>query len=275
MFVGLAEAAEIMGDNKKKISVYHKRGKFPKAIQELSSGPIWTRDQIEHYKMYNDANVTVYYNDGEHIWKLNFNEPRELFNKTIKEFMADLYASRKKMSYTLLYKDQVDHLKSSMSDPLLVRILNLSVVAAHYNYGLLSDDEYTSYLKSLGSAPPTLGSIPPTIAPEKQEYEIIEYQRFLTGKDLNSKDIKALGKVLTEFGVNDLMIELRQKRVSLAEIEEEIEELAPESQKTEILKKLPTSPTFLLVRMFVTINANEAINLRTALRQRNMDAIQN
>lgn len=171
MFVGLAEAAEIMGKDKKKISVYRKRGKFPNAVQELASGPIWTREQIVHFKAYKDANMIVYYNDGDQIWKLHFNKPRELFDKTINEFMEMLQFARDKMSYTMLHKIQVEHLKSSMKDPKFVRILNPGVVAAHFNFGLLSEHEYNSYLQCLETAPPTLGSLPPTIEAENGNTE--------------------------------------------------------------------------------------------------------
>ena len=48
--VGYAEAAEILGWDKRRIGVYMKRGKFPEPIQQLASGPIWTRKQIEDYR---------------------------------------------------------------------------------------------------------------------------------------------------------------------------------------------------------------------------------
>jgi hypothetical protein len=48
--VGVAEAAEILGWDKRKIATYISRGVFPDPVQRLASGPIWTRKQIEDYK---------------------------------------------------------------------------------------------------------------------------------------------------------------------------------------------------------------------------------
>lgn len=156
MFVGLAEAAEIMAESKNKISVYRGRNKFPKPIQELASGPIWIRDQIVHFKACKETNLTIYYNDGNQLWKLHFNEPKELFDKTIDEFMQELYESEKATSYTVLHKEQIAHLKEAMKNPNLVRHINQGSVAAHFNYGLISDTEYKDYLDLLKTAPPTL-----------------------------------------------------------------------------------------------------------------------
>lgn len=49
-YIGLAEAAEILGWDKRKVSTYIKRGKFPEPVVRLKSGPIWERRQIEEYK---------------------------------------------------------------------------------------------------------------------------------------------------------------------------------------------------------------------------------
>jgi hypothetical protein len=48
--VGVQEAAEIMGWDKRKLSTYMARGTFPEPIQRLASGSIWTRQQILDYK---------------------------------------------------------------------------------------------------------------------------------------------------------------------------------------------------------------------------------
>jgi len=48
--VGLAEVAEILGWDRRKVATYIKRGNLPEPIQRLRSGPIWTRKQIEEYQ---------------------------------------------------------------------------------------------------------------------------------------------------------------------------------------------------------------------------------
>lgn len=96
MLVGLIEAAEIMGEDIQTIKKLYKHGKFPKAIEEHDRGPAWTREQIEHYKKVQGSNMTVYYHDGRQMWKLKINAPRELFDKTLNEFVDELCTARKK-----------------------------------------------------------------------------------------------------------------------------------------------------------------------------------
>lgn len=48
--VGVSEAAEILGWDKRRVSTYINRGVFPEPIQRLASGPIWTKKQIEDYR---------------------------------------------------------------------------------------------------------------------------------------------------------------------------------------------------------------------------------
>ncbi|WP_019156850.1 hypothetical protein [Robertmurraya massiliosenegalensis] len=48
--VGLAEAAEMLGWDKRRVNTYVSRGTFPEPIRKLASGPIWTYKQIEDYK---------------------------------------------------------------------------------------------------------------------------------------------------------------------------------------------------------------------------------
>lgn len=47
---GYAEAAEMLGWDKRKLGVYLKRGSFPEPVLRLASGPIWLVEQIENYK---------------------------------------------------------------------------------------------------------------------------------------------------------------------------------------------------------------------------------
>ncbi|MFD1674117.1 hypothetical protein [Alicyclobacillus fodiniaquatilis] len=48
--VGLAEVAEILDWDRRKVATYIKRGSLPEPIQRLRSGPIWTRKQIAEYQ---------------------------------------------------------------------------------------------------------------------------------------------------------------------------------------------------------------------------------
>jgi predicted DNA-binding transcriptional regulator AlpA len=47
--VGVAEAAEIMGWDKRRVITYIDRGSFPEPITALASGRIWLREDVEAY----------------------------------------------------------------------------------------------------------------------------------------------------------------------------------------------------------------------------------
>ena len=46
---GVAEAARIMGWDKRRVITYIDRGSFPEPVQALASGRIWLRDDIERF----------------------------------------------------------------------------------------------------------------------------------------------------------------------------------------------------------------------------------
>jgi hypothetical protein len=47
--VGIAEAAEIMGWDKRRVVTYIDRGHFPEPIAALAGGRIWLREDVEEY----------------------------------------------------------------------------------------------------------------------------------------------------------------------------------------------------------------------------------
>ena len=47
--VGVAEAAEIMGWDKRRVITYIDRGSFPEPLTALASGRIWLREDVEGY----------------------------------------------------------------------------------------------------------------------------------------------------------------------------------------------------------------------------------
>jgi len=47
--VGVAEAAEIMGWDKRRVITYIDRGHFPEPIASLAGGRIWLREDVEEY----------------------------------------------------------------------------------------------------------------------------------------------------------------------------------------------------------------------------------
>lgn len=49
VLAGVAEAAEVMGWDKRRVITYIDRGRFPPPVQSLASGRVWLRAEIERY----------------------------------------------------------------------------------------------------------------------------------------------------------------------------------------------------------------------------------
>ena len=46
---GVAEAAEVMGWDKRRVITYISRGRFPEPLQALASGRVWSRSTLEDF----------------------------------------------------------------------------------------------------------------------------------------------------------------------------------------------------------------------------------
>lgn len=49
VLAGVAEAAEVMGWDKRRVITYIDRGRFPEPFQALASGRVWLRADVERY----------------------------------------------------------------------------------------------------------------------------------------------------------------------------------------------------------------------------------
>jgi hypothetical protein len=49
VLAGVAEAAEVMGWDKRRVVTYIDRGSFPESVQSLASGRVWLRADVERY----------------------------------------------------------------------------------------------------------------------------------------------------------------------------------------------------------------------------------
>jgi hypothetical protein len=49
LLAGVAEAAEVMGWDKRRVITYIDRGRFPEPLQSLASGRVWLRSDVERY----------------------------------------------------------------------------------------------------------------------------------------------------------------------------------------------------------------------------------
>jgi hypothetical protein len=64
LVAGVAEAAQIMGWDKRRVITYIDRGRFPAPIQTLASGRIWLREDVERFAQEWHARRTVRANGG-------------------------------------------------------------------------------------------------------------------------------------------------------------------------------------------------------------------
>ena len=48
--VGVAEAAELMGWDKRRVATYVKRGAFPEPLAELAGGRVWAREDVVSFR---------------------------------------------------------------------------------------------------------------------------------------------------------------------------------------------------------------------------------
>jgi len=49
VLAGVAEAADVMGWDKRRVITYIDRGRFPDPIQSLASGRVWVRSDVESF----------------------------------------------------------------------------------------------------------------------------------------------------------------------------------------------------------------------------------
>jgi len=49
LLAGVAEAAQVMGWDKRRVITYIDRGKFPAPVQSLASGRVWLRSDVERF----------------------------------------------------------------------------------------------------------------------------------------------------------------------------------------------------------------------------------
>jgi hypothetical protein len=51
LLAGVAEAAQVMGWDKRRVITYIDRGSFPAPVQSLASGRVWLRSDVERFAL--------------------------------------------------------------------------------------------------------------------------------------------------------------------------------------------------------------------------------
>lgn len=70
LLVGAAEAARILGWDRRKVSTYHGRGLLPKPVADLAATPVWRRQDIEDYATRGGKLVTCHKDGTVTYWSV-------------------------------------------------------------------------------------------------------------------------------------------------------------------------------------------------------------
>jgi hypothetical protein len=138
--VGVKEASEILGWDRRKVSTYHLRGVLPKPVISLSSGPIWFRKQIEYFKAGRESGVTTYYIKGETVYECKYSQPFKKTNYSLNEIKES------KMNY-IIYEENIEQLKDAIKEKNpITQFLSYESISFLHDLGILETDVFQHYI---------------------------------------------------------------------------------------------------------------------------------
>jgi hypothetical protein len=139
--VGVKEASEILGWDRRKLSTYHLRGVLPKPVVSLSSGPIWFRKQIEYYKAGKESGVTTYYIEGEIVYECKHNHSIKETSYTPDEIKES------KRNYNVYQEKDIKQLKSFIQEKNpIAQFLSFETISFLHDLGILETDVFHEYI---------------------------------------------------------------------------------------------------------------------------------
>ncbi|MBT2604510.1 hypothetical protein J7E55_16050 [Bacillus sp. ISL-53] len=140
--VGVKEAGEILGWDRRKVSTYQLRGVLPKPVVHLYSGPIWFRKQIECYKAGKDFGVRTYYVKGEMVYECTYNQPFKDTSYSPKDIKDQTG------NYNLFYEKDVQQLKSAILEKKpIVQFLSFESISILHDLGILETVVFQNYIQ--------------------------------------------------------------------------------------------------------------------------------
>ncbi|GKU83926.1 hypothetical protein [Niallia sp. NCCP-28] len=143
LFVGVKEAGEILGWDRRKVSTYHLRGVFPTPLEVLSSGPVWFKEQIEYYKLTKVKEVPFYYYDGNYIFQCDIKQEKKKTELTLAAL------EKQKINYVLWKESDVQSLMEAiMEQQPFVRFFSSGSISIIHDFGILPDHIYSFYLEN-------------------------------------------------------------------------------------------------------------------------------
>ncbi|MCM3570643.1 hypothetical protein [Neobacillus mesonae] len=138
--VGVKEASEILGWDRRKVSTYHSRGVLPKPIVNLSSGPIWFRKQIERYKAGKEGGITAYYISGETVYECKQNHPIKETCYSPDEILES------SGDYSVFLEKEIEQLKNIILEKKpIIQFLSLESINYLHELGILETEVYGQY----------------------------------------------------------------------------------------------------------------------------------
>lgn len=138
--VGVKEASEILGWDRRKVSTYHLRGILPKPVTSLSSGPIWFRTQIELYKSSKETGISAYYINNGIVYECKYNCP-------IKETILSPDVIKEGAGYLVFKEEDIKKLvKIIRKKNLLAQFLSFESVNFLHDLGILKTDVFEEYI---------------------------------------------------------------------------------------------------------------------------------
>jgi hypothetical protein len=139
--VGVKEAGEILGWDRRKVSTYHLRGVLPKPVVSLSSGPIWFRKQIEYYKVDKESTVTTYYIKGGLVYECKPNYPFKETSYSPEEIKES------KRNYNVYQEKDIKQLKNAIleKNP-IAQFFSIESISFLHDLGILETDVFHDYV---------------------------------------------------------------------------------------------------------------------------------
>jgi hypothetical protein len=142
--VGVKEAGEILGWDRRKVSTYHLRGVLPRPVADLSSGPIWFRKQIEYYKVKKELGIMTFFISHEKVFecKQNYSLRETRYSpKQIRE---------KEGNHIIFCEEDITRVKKAIveKDP-IVQFISFEWISFLYDVGLIQKEMFEVYLQQL------------------------------------------------------------------------------------------------------------------------------
>ena len=142
--VGVSEVGKILGWDRRKVSTYHLRGVLPKPLVDLSSGPIWSRKQIEYYKAYKELDMVTYFINKEKVYQCRQNDT------LLETTYSPEEVKEHKGNHILLWEEDITQVRNAiMGKSSIVQFFSFDFISFLYDVGLMEKGVLEQYLSQV------------------------------------------------------------------------------------------------------------------------------